>query len=133
MLSKPLKERFGDLYEGFKCEQKHCLQFPYFFLLRRLVLAYTVIFLAEYLFLQISLTFICSTALIIYFIHFKPYRDMFMNQIELFNEFTILMLVYFLWGFTDNVSDPELKWNFGMLYSVIIFFSLLINIGSLTY
>jgi len=56
-----------------------------------------------------------------------------MNRIELFNEFIVLLLVDFLWGFTDNVKDPSLKWNFGLLYAFIVFFSIAVNIGSLVY
>jgi len=71
--------------------------------------------------------------LILYLIEVKPYNESFMNMMEVFNEFTILFLIYLTWCFSDLLDSVEVKWTVGFLYSGIIFFSLAANVIALSF
>jgi len=71
--------------------------------------------------------------LILYLIEVKPYNESFMNMMEIFNEFTILFLIYLTWCFSDLIDNILVKWTLGFMYSGIIFFSLATNVIALTF
>jgi len=48
--------------------------------------------------------------LILYLVDVQPYKESFMNKIEIFNEFTIISLIYLIWCFSDLLDDVNVKW-----------------------
>ena len=50
---------------------------------------------------------------------FRPLESEFANNIETFNDITVLVLTYFLMCFTDFVPDAEMKSEMGLYYICI--------------
>ena len=63
----------------------------------------------------------------IYLQWYRPFASNFVNNIETFNECTILVLTYFLFCFSDFVPDPETRSNLGFYYISTSFFNMLVN------
>lgn len=61
----------------------------------------------------------------------RVYDSAFENRLQMFNELTILYLVYLLMCMTDYVGDPEDRGNVGLLYICINTINLLIHISFL--
>ena len=61
----------------------------------------------------------------------RPFEGTFLNKLELYNEFTLLILVYHLMVLSALVFDPLIKFQVG--WSIIAFagLNLLINIGNM--
>ncbi len=83
--------------------------FHVIFLLRRLVYAMSIAFLIEYLYAQLMLMMILSTFMITYAAYYKPYEMMILNYLEVYNECTVMAILYCCLAFTDFVTDPYVK------------------------
>mmetsp|Transcript_15175 Transcript_15175/g.14764 ORF Transcript_15175/g.14764 Transcript_15175/m.14764 type:complete len:140 (-) Transcript_15175:374-793(-) len=91
-----------------KTDTRINLQFYFFFVMRRLILAITIVFCYSIPYAQFSiLTFFISLQLI-YLIHFRPFRNEKTNKNEIFNELCILAICYQLPLLTDYVHDLQI-------------------------
>ena len=63
----------------------------------------------------------------------KPLEDPRSNMIEVFNEITILSLIYILVFFTDIVGDAKFRSDIGILYLCIAFSNIVVHIFLLTF
>ena len=52
---------------------------------------------------------------------YKPMESRFANNVETFNECTILVLTYFLFCFTDYVPESEMRSELGEYYNYVNF------------
>jgi hypothetical protein len=71
---------------------------------------------------------VTQIAVISYLTSHRPYINEMVNDIEIFNELTILSMSYMILLFTDFLDDPELKLTLGFIYCGIIMTNMLINI-----
>jgi hypothetical protein len=60
-----------------------------------------------------------TISVIVYELKYKPFSNEFTNRVNLFNEFTILMVSYHLPLLTDFVDDVHIQYNVG--YSIMAF------------
>ena len=76
------------------------------------------------------------TAMLAYFITFQPMKDYMNNAVQMFNEVAILLLLHFMFMFTDFNADPVDRHLYGycFLYYVaaLIAFNVLFLAVSLT-
>ena len=63
--------------------------------------AMILIYLSDYVWLQIQLIYVISTMMIMYIAFQKPWERVFFNKLELMNEYSIFFLSYHLMCFTD--------------------------------
>jgi hypothetical protein len=77
------------------------------FLVRRLVLASSVVFLGRSQSAQLILTIITGFILIRYICKVKPMNSPILNYLEVFNEVTLLTTTVFLTAFTDYTPNPQ--------------------------
>lgn len=56
-----------------------------------------------------------------------PYKENYMNRLELFNESIILSLSYLLWSLSDYQGSVLLKLEIGWLYCGVIGICILVN------
>ena len=61
----------------------------------------------------------------------RPYDERFKNNLEIANEFLVLILSYFGFLFTDYVPDPVLRYKFGYFYIALLAFGLFLNISTM--
>lgn len=100
------KKKFGDLYSEFNIRDWNAVMFNVYFLIRRLLLAITIIFADFFPIGQLVVLSGGSYILVIYILRVKPYKHHLMNKMEIFNETVILFLSYMLWAFTDYQHYP---------------------------
>ena len=67
--------------------------------------------------------------MIIFLTLYKPYKDKMSNNLEIFNEIIVQIILYNMIIFSDNYAlDPELKMNLGNIPISLSLLFLLVNI-----
>ena len=97
------------------------LFYPFWFVMRRLVFAFTVTVAQDHLWLQFGFAFIFSMVNLCYVVKFKPFSDITIRWLEILNEGTNLMLLYHTMCFTNLMLDEHDRYKLG--WSFIAFFS----------
>jgi len=106
------KERVQEIFEEFKPSLWSLLFFP-LFILRRMTLVFTLMFLPNYGLFQIAIHILMSFAMLIYVMEVRPYKNETLNRQEFINEAFILLTSYYMLLFTDVIpeSQPFGSWD----------------------
>ena len=51
---------------------------------------------------------------------YKPLDGPKENRFSIFNDYSLLLLTYLLWGFTDFLDDPVFRYELGYVFIAII-------------
>lgn len=94
---------FGAFYADFKPDCRLSLFFQPLFILRRLLFCLSVLFLGDFPGIQVSLFIYTSLFQVIYISKVKPFKESFMNTLEILNEFVVLAVSLMLPAFTDFI------------------------------
>lgn len=108
--TQAVKKRFGAVFENLSLKPfsgRLSLSYQLFTLARRISLAFVMTFAKWSLLGQLLFMNFCSTLCIGIICHVRPYASKADNRLELFTEFTILLLYSLCLTQTDYVSDPE--------------------------
>ena len=70
--------------------------------------------------------------MIIYLVHVEPLETPFAIKMEVFNECTILVLLYGLMLFTPYVPDPMVRYRLGWVYIVVALTNIFIHVCLIT-
>lgn len=100
-------KKWGSLYNDLRVAGKASLLFNVVFMLRRLLLAVTIVALQKYPYFQIQIILISSVFMIEFTVLTLPFTSAEMNYLELFNEVCILGVSYNLLLITDFVPNRE--------------------------
>ena len=96
-------------YEIDKGRDLNAYLYYFYFLIRRLVYAITLVFLYEYPRVQLGLTWAHSLIFLVWFVYTKPFESNFQNWLTIFTEqSTLLVMAEFtllLW--TEDVYERE--------------------------
>ena len=103
------------------------IYFPTIFLGRRLIYAFTIMFISNTSF-QLIITSLCSLAILCYIACFLPFGTLLGNFLELLNESTFLVLVYMNFLFTEFVDDIEMRYFIGYVFLGVLVINLCINL-----
>lgn len=91
--SKTSLAKFGSLYEELNYHRGAALAYHLLFLMRRLLLICQAVFLGrDHQFLNIAMLMATSTTLLVYIARVRPFEEPYINNLELFNETTILFV-----------------------------------------
>ena len=71
--------------------------------------------------------FLCMF-LLCYYVTVLPMIDGLQNFIQIFNEAIVTLTVVSLFLFTDYVDDPEVKYQFGLYFTVVVGFNIGVNL-----
>ena len=99
-----------------KISPRSILAYPVFFFVRRLIFAISAVYLQNFLWAQLAIQMMISVVMVMYLKTYKPMDSPFSNRMEVLNECTMIVLVYFLMLFTDFVPNPETRNNIGRFY-----------------
>ena len=122
------KLRYGSLYDGMdlkydpefqKNTRKVSIWFPLSFILRRIAFMAAAFCLSKWPVFQLMTLFYVTTAMIIYLMWFSPFADPFYTKVEVMNETTTIFLLYSMLCFTDWITSPEDRFNYGWFYIVV--------------
>ena len=93
---------------------------PTIFFIRRLALAFTLIFWIEFIWGQMACQFAFSVALIIFIQWKKPFESQFDNNMETFSEVITIFVLYMMICFTDFILDPMMRFYCGKFFISVI-------------
>jgi len=97
-------EMYGSFYEELHLGSKKWFAFvatPLFFFVRRIILAATIVFFDQRFFNQIFPLLALSIVALALQISNRPYQATFRHNIELYNEFTLIICLYHMFMFTE--------------------------------
>ena len=119
--------KFGEFYRMLqfdKTKSRRCiiLFHPFWFLMRRLLFAFTVVVAERNVLVQFAFAFACSLVNVCYIIAFRPFKEWSVYVVEFLNEGTNLVLLYHTVCFTGMLVDEEDRYRYG--WSFIFFFCL---------
>ena len=125
--------RVGALYDELDIRKgaKIFLQ-PVFFLIRRLVMAATIVHLKHFLAAQIYLIFFQSALSVIILSYIRAYQKGSRHRMEIFNEIILVLTLYTIMCFSDWLSDVELKMKIGYVACALVSFHFILNIAIMT-
>ncbi len=121
------------LFEDLNVKSRGALLFNAFFIVRRLLFVFICIFMKEWPFLQIIILFYQCLLMLIYLGSVKPFIHSYMNNLEKFNEITILAVSYHLLVFSDYVESLEIKFYCGYSIIALTCFNIFINMAAIIY
>ena len=126
------KERFGAFMTNIETYKKPRSAFyPFIFLLRRLSIAVAIVFLRDYIVFSVLIIAHISLGMICWLADERPYDARYKNNLEIANEFLVLILSYFGFLFTDYVPSPVLRYKFGYFYIALLALGLLLNLSTM--
>ena len=100
---------YGSAYEGLRIESKLALFYQLLYVLRRLFIlltAFLTIFV-EKPWMQLISMYFFNYLILIYIASCRPFEKNSKNNIEILNEYCIVICSLFLMLFTDFIPDPE--------------------------
>ena len=98
------RETISGIFEQFKLNRLSMLYY-FFFIMRRQIMVFTLVFMPKFGNLQLSLHIFCSFTSLVYTALVKPYVNDNQNWQEIGNEVFILLGGYHMIMFTDFVPD----------------------------
>jgi len=101
--------------------------YPVVSLVRKLMLALTVVFMQESTTFSLFAVNFQILAMIIMIGLTEPFAKKRDNAIDLFNEATLLWVNYTMTSFTDWMSDGDMRFNLGWSLIAVTIFNILIN------
>lgn len=128
---------YNALLDGTRLEEddktRWLLFYPALFFGRRISFTLSVLLFKNFLWGQIAIQFAFSTAMIIYLLHAWPLQTPFAVKMEVFNECTIVVLLYGLMCFTDFVPDPMVRYRIGWCYIVVALGNIFVHLCILAF
>ena len=130
---RSFKDKFGTVLEGvsrrkLKAGERALLFASIMFYARRVAFIVSVLVFRQTLWSQLAIQNFISLSMVIHLQWYKPYSTNFLNDIETFNEVTILTLTYFLFCFTDFVPEPETRNKLSFYYIATSFFNMAVHL-----
>ena len=109
--------------------KRRAMYFNVMFILRRVVMAFIIVIVAEQSYLQIQLL-IVKTSLVLYYTgDVWPFERRINNKMELANELCILLNTYFMIVYSDFVSSAEARYQMGWYNLAIMIAQVLVSGG----
>jgi hypothetical protein len=125
--------KYSTIYNSLNYEKANSLYYVLIFFAKRIVVAFSLVFLRKDF--NIQMLFIMNSSVIccIYYIRQRPFRTNYLNRIELFNESTFLLCSYLTFLFTDVVEETSIKIQIGWFFIFVILVNLSVNFSGIFY
>jgi hypothetical protein len=108
--------KFGSVYEGLKTNSRSVIVYTTIFLVRRALFALLTVLLHKFVIIELILTIILTMMMACYTLHFKPFEETLMNQLEAMNDTVTLLLIDLMILFTPIVDSNLFKYNLGFVF-----------------
>ena len=99
--------KYGTIFEGLRRNQRSSLLYPFFFAFRRVLLTLVIVLAADLLFLQLFSQLFTLSIQIWYLATYEPFEEPLMQKLEIFNEFTMIGLIYCVMSFSPVNLEME--------------------------
>ena len=104
---KDFDSKYGAIFVGLRKDKRTSLLYPFVFSLRRILLTIVIVVASSYLYLQLLSQLVVMTFQIWYLVTFKPFEEPLLQKLEIYNELTMIILVYCVMTFSPLNSDIE--------------------------
>ena len=94
-------EKYGAALEGYDIRHRSIVGYPVIFMARRFALTLVVTLGRQYLFAQIAVMFVFATLQVGFLTTFRPFTEPLLMKLDVFNEFTTVVLVDLLVVLSD--------------------------------
>ena len=123
-----VKKRVGTVYDELDLRKgKKILIQPVFFLLRRIVLAYTIVYMKDNFAGQVIVIYLQTLASVIILSSVHAFESKQRHRMEFFNEAILLLILYTILCFSDWLDDEELQLKIGFVSCSLICFHFGLN------
>ena len=123
------QERYGAPFEGLDKEKKSIVVYPFTFCVRRLLLTAAIVFFNEHFFIQMASTLVLSTIQIWYLGDYRPFEELLVLRLEIFNEVTTIILVYILMFFSAaNAASVDSEMSIDILFATFLVGNLCVHL-----
>ena len=122
-----MKVKFGELTEGMDAQSHTMIIYTTLDLVRRILLAFVVVFATQVLWLQILVTTLSCLAMIVTIGYTKARLTNFDRRMDLFNEIKMLIITYHIMLFSPFVPDIPTQWKIGYSCSATLIIGILVN------
>eukprot|EP00347_Sterkiella_histriomuscorum_P008413 403345188 len=120
-------DRFGTIYTNLNDDQFVSVLQNVLYFVRRLSFSFSIVFFGAAPFIQAVIQVLWSVALIMYVTYYKPFKSKSDYIFEIYNEFTLLTISYFLIVYIDIVNDAELRYSIGWYVVIITLLNIFVN------
>ena len=122
--TEDFQAKFGSLLEGVALDKKSLdtksiLAVPIIFFARRFALVGAIILFGDFAWGQLMLMIAVSMVNLGFLVSTMPLESKRANDTEIFNEFTMLILLYTLLLFSHFVPEAAARYNFGYAYMFV--------------
>ena len=93
---------------------------PMLLFTRSLVLSLSLVYLQDNYKLQLGISLVITMSMAMFISTWQPYENKFENQLQTFNQFITLSILYVMMCFTDFVPDPEIRYSLGYVQIVLV-------------
>ena len=133
LLLPEIKQRFGPIYSGHNISTHSQRAFRLVFIVRRWLVLYIAFFMGSEPYFQIIAMNLLNMFTMIYHGQVEPFSSRHARRIDFFNEFTVIVITYFMFVYGDNVKDEDVKFYVGWMGSVsqTCFFGFIILVNSI--
>ena len=111
-----LRKKFGNLFSKYHTNPMHpgTTMFAFYFYLRRLLLALSVVMLKHFLVGQFFIFVMTLIFQIMLLGLVKPFKTNLQNKSEINSEIVTMLIMYHIFCFTDWISDVEIRYFLGL-------------------
>jgi hypothetical protein len=110
------EKKYGAVYEGLRRDKKSVLFYPVYFVVRRVLFMVICFVLMQHVILQLGALVLSTLISAVYILHFQPFEEPIFNNLEVMNECFTLLLLYFVYCFSDIISAYEDQYMIGYLF-----------------
>jgi len=129
---KQFQVQYGSIYEDLRLKSDSAMLFVLLFMMRRLIISMSYVFLVDYPVFQWQICMISSVFQSLYVGLVLPYTSSVMNFVEIFNELVCLIICYFYVCMSEVGFDGKIRYDIGWTVILIVLISLLVNLLVIT-
>ena len=123
------RQKWGSLTLDLQIREKESLFFTTVFMVRRWLVAITIVTLVDYNWAQVQITVFLNVLVMIYQGYFEPYILPEFNRLQATNEYLITLCSYFLFLYTEFLSNKGIRYDMGWINIVLIGLAILLNMA----
>lgn len=128
--SPKLMNRIGNLYSDIRLKGRYDMNLMYYtlFLLRRIVFVAIPTFLYKFPFYQIQVLMFLTSCYILFYAGAQPHIESRRRQMEVFNEWMVLVMIYHLVSFSEFNMSNAAQFNMGYSYIMCLGIVVFVNL-----
>jgi hypothetical protein len=130
---KRMREQYGAFFEGLDLRKTPAKWYMFAFVVRRMILGGTLVYMAANPALQILIIVYLNMCAFLFQGLCRPFETRTQNAMELYNECMILMCCYHLFIFTDFVRDPHPTFDVGLSYVLLTAKLVFVNVCNIVF